>query len=373
MKKRQFNLPLVVTIGIVLMLDIGTSHADVVYVGSTANNVVYRYAASYPITNSTRAVFASIVELMGMAFDSAGNFYVTFGQSSQIIEKFSPSGVDLGQFANARSLTGGVGNIYALAFDGANNLYASLQGNPNLIIKFTTNGVGSIFVNAGSSVTPFDIAFDSAGNLYAANYYGTNIVEKYSPSGVDLGSFAQINLSGASGATGLAFDSAGNFYVAIQNPTPRIEKFNSAGVDQGVFGANGLEQPFEIAIDSQGYIYVTYDGLGTVEVFPPGGQSGLYASLPYPGFIAIQPGFLNRPILPPPTPPAPPNLKIIHSGASVVLTWPTNFTGFTLQSTTNLVLPAVWITNAPAPVVVNTNNTVTNSISGTRKFYRLSQ
>ena len=68
-----------------------------------------------------------------------------------------------------------------------------------------------------------------------------------------------------------------------------------------------------------------------------------------------------------------PRLVIIHSGTNVIVTWPTNFTGYTLQSTTNLVSPAVWITNTPAPVVVNTNNAVTNGVSGSRKFYRLSQ
>jgi uncharacterized repeat protein (TIGR03803 family) len=69
----------------------------------------------------------------------------------------------------------------------------------------------------------------------------------------------------------------------------------------------------------------------------------------------------------------PPQLTIIPSGANVILTWPTNVAGFTLQSTTNLVSPAVWITNSPAPVVVNGQYAVTNSTSGTKKFYRLSQ
>jgi len=67
-----------------------------------------------------------------------------------------------------------------------------------------------------------------------------------------------------------------------------------------------------------------------------------------------------------------PQLTIFAAAANVILTWPTNYAGFNLQSTTNLVSP-VWTTNSPAPVVVNGQNTVTNPISGTRKFYRLSQ
>jgi uncharacterized repeat protein (TIGR03803 family) len=68
-----------------------------------------------------------------------------------------------------------------------------------------------------------------------------------------------------------------------------------------------------------------------------------------------------------------PTLTIFPSGTNVVLTWPTNAAGLTLQSTTNLVSPAVWTTVSPGPVVVNGQNAVTNPISGTKKFYRLSQ
>ena len=59
-----------------------------------------------------------------------------------------------------------------------------------------------------------------------------------------------------------------------------------------------------------------------------------------------------------------PTLNINPSGTNVILTWLA--AGFTLQSTTNLDSPAVWTT-------VSGQNAVTNPISGTQKFYRLSQ
>jgi uncharacterized repeat protein (TIGR03803 family) len=73
-----------------------------------------------------------------------------------------------------------------------------------------------------------------------------------------------------------------------------------------------------------------------------------------------------------------PQLIITPSAAHVILTWPTNvagfdYTGFTLQSTTNLISPAVWTNVSPASAVVNGQNTVTNPITGTQQFYRLSQ
>jgi len=68
--------------------------------------------------------------------------------------------------------------------------------------------------------------------------------------------------------------------------------------------------------------------------------------------------------------PGPPQLSLIRSGGSAILSWPANAVGFTLQSTTNLVSPAVWSTVYPAPVVVQGNYTVTNAVSGSQKFYR---
>jgi hypothetical protein len=69
----------------------------------------------------------------------------------------------------------------------------------------------------------------------------------------------------------------------------------------------------------------------------------------------------------------PPLLTLIPYGANVILTWPTNAVGFTLQSTTNPSSPSVWVANSPAPVVISGQNTVTNPISGAQQFYRLSQ
>ncbi len=66
------------------------------------------------------------------------------------------------------------------------------------------------------------------------------------------------------------------------------------------------------------------------------------------------------------------SLTITPFGTSIVLRWPTNATGLTLQSTTNLASPA-WITNSPLPVLVNGQNTVTNPIPRTQQFFRLSQ
>jgi hypothetical protein len=68
--------------------------------------------------------------------------------------------------------------------------------------------------------------------------------------------------------------------------------------------------------------------------------------------------------------PLPPRLTIIRSGASVILTWPINAAGFTLQSTTNL-FPTAWSPVAQ-PAVTNAGQiSVTVPTTVGRKFFRL--
>ena len=65
-------------------------------------------------------------------------------------------------------------------------------------------------------------------------------------------------------------------------------------------------------------------------------------------------------------------LNIQISGTNVVVSWPTNATGFTLQSTLDLNAPA-WNPVLPTPAVTNGQNVVTNSVGPGQMFFRLSQ
>lgn len=67
-----------------------------------------------------------------------------------------------------------------------------------------------------------------------------------------------------------------------------------------------------------------------------------------------------------------PTLTIAESGPNVLLTWPSTFAGYTLQSTTNLAAPS-WGTVSPPATVVGNSFTVTNNASGGARFYRLFQ
>ena len=66
-----------------------------------------------------------------------------------------------------------------------------------------------------------------------------------------------------------------------------------------------------------------------------------------------------------------PSLKAQVYGNEVVVSWPTSATNFTLEATSDLSANASWAPVSNAPVVVNSQNTITNTISGPVRYYRL--
>lgn len=70
------------------------------------------------------------------------------------------------------------------------------------------------------------------------------------------------------------------------------------------------------------------------------------------------------------TPAVPPTLLFQLSSNKIILSWPTNSTGFTLETATS---PSggSWTAVSPGPSLVGTNYTATNDLSGLSKVFRL--
>jgi len=190
-----------------------------------------------------------------------------------------------------------------------------------------------------------------AQNLFKTDLLSGSIYE-FTPGGAQS-TFA----TGLNNPTGLAFNSAGDLFEADSGSGNIYEFTNGVETEKGTF-ASGLNSPSGLAFDSTGNLFVASGG--NILEFTNGvaTEMGTFATgLSYGGYLAFQP---------------PPALAIVLSGPNVVLTWPTNVTG-NLQFTTNLVSSSAWNTNLPPPVVVNGQNAVTNPISGTQMFFRLTQ
>ncbi len=144
----------------------------------------------------------------------------------------------------------------------------------------TTGYNGDNIAATGAELySPAGVAIDSAGNLYIADI-GNNRVRKVTPAGVittvagnGVAGYNGDNIPATSaslyGPIGVAIDSSGNLYIAEQN-NERIRKVTASGVittvaGNGVAGYNGdnipatsasLDDPFDVAVDSFGNLYI---------------------------------------------------------------------------------------------------------------------
>jgi len=240
--------------------------------------------------------------------------------------------VDGTAFRLAHSFTGGKGGAYprgGLVLFGS-TLYGTTYGgggsDSGTVFKVNTDGTGFTVLHSFS-------ALNNTPNG-TTNADGANPVAGLALSGNTL--YGAASGGGSSGeGTIFAVDTNGTSFAILHSFTTRgLAPYTNS---DGGYPAGGL-------IASGNTLY------GTTYYGGSGGNGTIFSiSL---GTSAV------------------PQLSISLVGETVVLTWPTNATGFTLQATTNLASP-IWTSNLPAPVVINGQNTVTNPVSGAQRFYRL--
>jgi sugar lactone lactonase YvrE len=241
-------------------------------------------------------VFTQIGSI-NLAMDSGGNIYVA-DTLSNTIRKITAAGVvtTFAGLAPQDGSTDGTGSNarflspIAVAVDGSGNVYVADSGN-GTVRKITATGVVTTF--AGSSRTSGSadgtganarfnsisgIAADSAGYVYVADT-NNHTIRKITP----LGAVSTLaGLAGAKGSsdgvgnkarfngpTALALDSAGNLYVADtgNNTIRRVSPTGAVSTLAGLAGNSGsadgtgnaarFDQPYGLAVDSAGTVYVS--------------------------------------------------------------------------------------------------------------------
>jgi len=159
-----------------------------------------------------------------------------------------------------------------VAFDGSGNLYVldqyqvrKFDADRNLVTTWGSQGTGD-----GQFQNAIGIGIDGAGNVYIC---GDNRVQKFDSEGTFLGKWGSQGRGDGQFFGGAGFmdvDPAGNSYVA-DNGGNKVLKFDSDGNFLLSFGEGVLTRPNDVAIDSQGNIYVG-ESPGGVEIFDASGN-----------------------------------------------------------------------------------------------------
>jgi secreted PhoX family phosphatase len=171
-------------------------------------------AASAPVATIT---LTGLSDPFHMAFDAAGNLWVSSTVTNQVFEYNGPWGTVTGSQTPTANVTlsGGLHGPEGLAFDAGGKLYVANQGSTTISVWNTPLSGGASNGSLTGLTQPDALAFDSAGNLYSGDSSG-NLVRFNA--GFALGATPNIvdptATSTLSDSSNMSFDANGNLYIA---------------------------------------------------------------------------------------------------------------------------------------------------------------
>jgi uncharacterized repeat protein (TIGR03803 family) len=267
---------------------------------------------------------------------------------------------------------GSDGSFYGTTLSGGTN------GGSGSVFKISTNGALTAlysFTGTADGANPSAaLVQGSDGSFYGTTQYGgahTNqwgtgygTVFKISANGVLTTLHAFTGGNDGTGPNGLVQGSDGSFYGTTEyNFWGEWWRGRGNGTVFKISPTGAYASLYSFTVYTNGS---TVDGANPSAALVQGSDGNFYGTTEYGGVSGA--GTVFRLTIVPQ-----PQLTIIPSGPYMILTWPTNYNGFTLQSTTNLGPSAVWTPVSPKPVTIGSQNLVINTITGRQQFYRLSR
>lgn len=302
----------------------------------------------------------------GLCEGSDGYFYGSTGQGGTYGAGLIFRITHDGNFAPLISFDGtnGSGSMTSLMQASNGNFYGTTQyGGTNrfgTVFSMTMSGMLTTLAefNRTNGYTPWGgrLVEGSDGNLYGTTLFGGEhdfgTVFKMTPTGQLT---TLISFNGTNGGypyAGLIQGSAGNFYGVTSQFRPGENIFPNRGT------------VFKITADGVFSTVATFNGNNGAypwAALVQGRDGNLYGTTRQGGTNNL--GTVFRIVFP--------SLSSRVSGHELVLSWPTNQVGFTLQAAAAFNSSTNWIDFTNLPAVVGGEFVITNSISGDAQFYRL--
>ena len=225
---------------------------------------------------------ASGVNPWGIAVDAAGDVFISYTNSNQLVE-LPRTALGFGtQVALPIS-----GFPTGVAVDGAGNVFfADPVFQRSVELPKTATGYGPQTTLPASGLRqPFGVALDSAGDVFIADAGNDNVVE-LPKTATGYGPQTTLPASSLNSPLGVAVDSAGDIFIADQgnNRVVDLSKTASGYGPQTTLPASGLRQPFGVALDSAGDVFIAdTDNNRVVELPKTSSGYGPQTTLPASG------------------------------------------------------------------------------------------
>jgi len=238
-----------------------------------------------------------------MAFDAIGNIYVTNQVGTITIYAAGTNG-DIAPIAIIAGSNTGLESPEGIALDSYGNIYVADDGpsgnGPSSVFVYpplAVSGTGTLNETPIATISglatglsaPTGIALDSSRNIYVADNFADSVFV-YPPLGSSTGTLNEAPIAtisglatGLSAPTGIALDLSGKIYVADNSAdsvfvysvlSPSCTSASPCAISVAPIAtisgsSTGLADPYGIAVDSSGNIYVADEGSNSVTLYEP--------------------------------------------------------------------------------------------------------
>ncbi len=228
---------------------VATDSAGNVYVSYGFNGTVYRLSNSGGTASGVK-IGQNLLDATGVALDGAGNLYVADTEAGEIVE--FPGASTSSSVITGTPIVSGLSAPKGVAVDASGNLYIADTGNNRVLLQPAGNGALTVLVSGVTNLLA--VAVDASGNVYFVRTTPGEIEKLTMANGVVTQQSTVVQLSGDS-PIGVAVDAAGDLYYGDSTMNEIVE-IPGSGTTTVV--ASGSSVVNGIALDPSGNLYVAY-------------------------------------------------------------------------------------------------------------------